>query len=161
MTAHPAGRGTALRPARPADAPFFAALYASTRQEELAATGWPHAQVDAFLASQFDLQSAHYAAHYADAAFSVVEDDGEPIGRLIVSTGLDEVRIVDVALLAAARGRGIGSGLVRGVLAAAAGRRVTIHVEALNPAMRLYERLGFRPVEAHGVYWLMEARPGE
>ena len=37
---------------------------------------------------------------------------------------------------------------------------LTIHVEMSNPARRLYERLGFAPVEEHGVYLLMERRPG-
>jgi hypothetical protein len=36
--------------------------------------------------------------------------------------------------------------------APAAGKPVTIHVEVFNPAMRLYERLGFRPIEERGSY---------
>jgi ribosomal protein S18 acetylase RimI-like enzyme len=43
--------------------------------------------------------------------------------------------------------------------AGAAGKAVRIHVERNNPAMRLYERLGFQPVEEHGIYWLMEWKP--
>jgi predicted GNAT family acetyltransferase len=39
------------------------------------------------------------------------------------------------------------------------GKRVSIHVEHMNPAMRLYTRLGFRPVEERGVYVLMEWTP--
>jgi len=33
---------------------------------------------------------------------------------------------------------------------------VTIHVEAVNPAIRLYQRLGFKQIEDKGVYLLME-----
>ena len=152
--------GVALRPARPADEPFLCALYASTRQAELAATDWLPEQIDAFLADQFALQSRHYAEHYADAAFSVVEQDGEPVGRLIVLAGADEVRLVDVSLVAERRGRGLGTALVQRVLAAASGRRVVLHVEVFNPALRLYERLGFRAAEQVGAYWRMEAEPG-
>ncbi len=148
----------ALRPATPADAPFFGALYASTRQAELAVTGWPQAQIDAFLASQFALQSAHYAQHYADASFQAVEVDGRRVGRLIVATWPAEVRLVDVALAAEVRGRGLGTRLVQSVMDAAEGRPVTIHVEQFNPAVRLYERLGFRRAGENGAYWLMEAR---
>lgn len=37
------------------------------------------------------------------------------------------------------------------------GKSVTIHVEYNNPAMRLYERLGFRKIgEFNSVYYLME-----
>ena len=149
--------GVAVRPAHPADAPFLQALYASTRRDEMAPTGWPQAQIDAFLSSQFALQSAHYAQHYADAAFSVVEQDGVPVGRLIVLDQPAEVRLVDVALVDAARGRGLGTRLVERVLAQAAGRRVVLHVEVFNPALRLYERLGFRATEQVGAYWRMES----
>ena len=41
----------------------------------------------------------------------------------------------------------------------ASGRRLTIHVERENPAMPLYERLGFEPVEEVGVYRLMRREP--
>jgi len=33
-------------------------------------------------------------------------------------------------------------------------------VERFNPALRLYQRLGFRHVEDQGPYYLMEWRPG-
>ncbi len=149
--------GVVLRPAQPADEPFLRALYASTRRDEMAPTGWPQAQIDAFLADQFALQSAHYAQHYADASFGIVERDGVRVGRLIVLDRQDEVRLVDVALVEEARGSGLGTRLVEGVLARAAGRRVVLHVEVFNPALRLYERLGFRATEQVGAYWRMEA----
>ena len=40
--------------------------------------------------------------------------------------------------------------------AAAAGKPLRIHVERFNPALRLYERLGFRQIEDRGVYLFME-----
>jgi ribosomal protein S18 acetylase RimI-like enzyme len=39
------------------------------------------------------------------------------------------------------------------------GRFVSIHVEAFNPALRLYERLGFREAGRTHVYLLMEWKP--
>jgi predicted GNAT family acetyltransferase len=44
--------------------------------------------------------------------------------------------------------------LLAGILAE--GRRVTIHVERMNPALRLYERLGFVLAEDRGVYLFLE-----
>ena len=35
------------------------------------------------------------------------------------------------------------------------GLPVRLHVEKFNPALRLYERLGFRPLEDLGVHLLM------
>jgi ribosomal protein S18 acetylase RimI-like enzyme len=40
-----------------------------------------------------------------------------------------------------------------------AGKSVTIHVERMNPALRLYERLGFSLAEDKGVYLFLERAP--
>jgi ribosomal protein S18 acetylase RimI-like enzyme len=57
---------------------------------------------------------------------------------------------MDIALVPEVRGRGIGTALIRALIEDAAGRGaiVTLNVEPFNPACRLYERLGFRTVEA-------------
>ena len=44
------------------------------------------------------------------------------------------------------------------VEAARANVTVFIHVEKNNPALRLYDRLGFRAIEDKGVYLFMEWR---
>jgi ribosomal protein S18 acetylase RimI-like enzyme len=43
--------------------------------------------------------------------------------------------------------------------AAAEGKKVQIHVERTNPALRLYERLEFRILEDQGIHFLMEWSP--
>jgi ribosomal protein S18 acetylase RimI-like enzyme len=136
-------------------------VYASTRAEELAVAPWDDAQKDAFLRSQFEAQDAWYREHYADASFDVIVVDGEPAGRLYVHRGDREIRIVDIALLPEHRGIGIGTTLLRDLLAEAdaAGKRVTIHVERFNPARRLYERLGFSIAEDRGIYLFLERPP--
>jgi GNAT superfamily N-acetyltransferase len=151
----------AFRPIQPDDEPFLYRLYASTREAELRPVPWTSEQKAAFLRQQFQAQHAFYQEQYRDTRFEVILRDGQPIGRLYVARWADEIRIVDIALLPEHRGGGIGTGILRDLLAeaAAAGKRVRIHVERLNPARRLYERLGFAPVEDKGVYVLMEWRP--
>jgi ribosomal protein S18 acetylase RimI-like enzyme len=107
---------------------------------------------------QFDAQASWYAEHYGGASFDVVVVEGEPAGRLYVHRGEREVRIVDIALLPEYRGRGVGTSLLGKLLAEAdvAGKSVTIHVERLNPALGLYERLGFALAEDKGVYLFLE-----
>ena len=143
-----------LRPAAPEDRELLFGVYASTREEELAPVPWPPEAKDAFLRQQFDAQDAWWRTHYAGATFEVVVVDGRDAGRLYLWEGEREVRVVDVALLPGARRRGVGTRLLRGVKerACAAGKAVTIHVERMNPALALYERLGFRLVEDKGVY---------
>jgi ribosomal protein S18 acetylase RimI-like enzyme len=110
---------------------------------------------------QFDAQDAWWREHYAQASFDVILVDGEPAGRLYVLRGESEIRIVDIALLPEQRGNGVGSSLLRDLLAEAdaAGKSVTIHVERMNPALRLYERLGFAVAEDKGVYLFLERPP--
>lgn len=150
-----------FRPVRADDHPFLRALYASTRQDEMALSGWAPEQVEAFLTMQFELQHAHYQRHYADADFLVVEREGVPVGRLYVARWEREIRIVDIALVPEARGRGLGSRLMRELMAEAAeaGLPLRIHVEKFNPALRLYRRLGFTAIQDKGVYLFMEWRP--
>ena len=156
------GATITLRPIRPEDAPFLLTVYASTREPELAAVEWDMAQKAAFVAMQFDAQHAYYQEHYAGAAFDVIHVDDRPAGRLYVAREADEIRIVDIALLPDFCNRGLGTTLLRGLQseAATAGKPLRIHVERFNPAMRLYERLGFHPIADRGVYLFMEWTQG-
>jgi ribosomal protein S18 acetylase RimI-like enzyme len=147
-----------LRPVAGEDRAFLVDLYASVREPELAHVPWDDATRRAFIEHQFSAQDAHYRQHYPGATLDLVEVDGEPAGRLYVHRGPSDIRIMDIALAPAFRGRGIGTRLLRSLMAEAedSGRKLSIHVEANNPARTLYERLGFRRAGEHGVYLRME-----
>jgi ribosomal protein S18 acetylase RimI-like enzyme len=150
-----------LRPATDADYAFMRELYGNTRAEEMEHFPFDEAQRIAFLDQQFSAQFAHYGIHYPTCERNIVEKDGKPIGRLWLDEWRDQIRLVDIALMSEWRGSGIGTQLVQNVLArgAAAGKAVTIHVEGFNPALRLYQRLGFEHVDTNGVYFLMRWTP--
>jgi ribosomal protein S18 acetylase RimI-like enzyme len=150
-----------LRPVEEADRPFLVDLYASTRDEELGQVDWDDGQKRAFVEQQFAAQDAHYRQNYPGATLDLIEVDGEPAGRLYVFRGKSDIRIMDIALAPAFRGRGIGTSLLRSLIdeADASGRKLSIHVEYNNPARSLYDRLGFRPAGEHGIYVLMERPP--
>ena len=146
-----------LRPVRSGDEGFLLSVYASTREEELAQVDWSEDQKQAFVLQQFRAQDRHYREHYTGAEYLVIEVEGEPAGRLYVVRWDDEIRIMDIALLREFRNRGIGSHLLGGLIEESrrSGKPLTIHVERFNPALALYQRLGFKPVEDEGVYLLM------
>jgi GNAT superfamily N-acetyltransferase len=148
----------ALRTITPEDDSFLAGVYASTRAEELAVTGWSDEEKAIFCRRQFDAQTAHYRENYPGALLQVIEREEVSIGRLYVARWEREIRIMDIALLPEHRGAGIGTQLLRELQdeARSAGKALSIHVERFNPALRLYERLGFRQVEDKGVYLLMQ-----
>lgn len=150
-----------FRPISEADTDFLARLYASTRADEMAAVPWSEEEKARFLRFQFEAQHRYYHETFRGATFDLVLQAGEPIGRLYLDRREDEHRLIDIALLPEHRGRGLGTALLRQVLdgAAAAGKKVRIHVEYNNPAMRLYRRLGFERVDDQGVYHLMEWCP--
>ena len=150
-----------LRPITPDDEPFLYKLYASTREDELAVLPWSASEKEAFLTAQFNAQHSYYQQQFVKAEFCIIEQGNEPIGRLYLDNRKDEIRIVDIALLPAYRNRGIGTMYLQAVLeeGQSAGLPVRIHVEHNNPALRLYERLGFQKVTENGIYFLMEKLP--
>lgn len=153
--------GITLRPITEADLTLLERVYASTREDELSVTGWSAEQKQQFLHQQFTAQHTYYQQHYEDSRFDVILRDGEPAGRLYVARWDKELRVIDIALLPEHRRQGIGTALLRELLAEAhaAGKPVRIHVEHNNPAMGLYQRLGFQRSGDTGVYYLMECRP--
>jgi ribosomal protein S18 acetylase RimI-like enzyme len=126
----------------------------------MAIVPWSNDEKAQFLRMQFKAQTSYWKEHYPETERSIIESDGQPIGRLYLDRREDEIRIVDIALLSESRGAGIGRQLLEDILAEAAahGKAARIHVEKNNPALRLYHHLGFKITGDTGVYYLMEWR---
>jgi GNAT superfamily N-acetyltransferase len=153
-------RGIAMHLRSGDSTPFLTHLFIQTRWQELANAGWTDPQKIAFLTQQFGFQDLHYTRHYAGAASGIITQYGEPIGRLLLFAMPGELRIVDIALLPTHCNQGIGAALLEAVLGQARRRNdaVTIHVEALNPAHRLYTRLGFTDIGGNEIHRKMAWR---
>jgi GNAT superfamily N-acetyltransferase len=152
----------ALRPATPEDEAFLRKVYASTRADEMAATGWLDVEQQVFINMQFKLQHQGYRAQFPNADHDIILFDGQPVGRLMVDRASDEIRCVSIAILPEHRNRGIGTLLLQNLSheAIAAGKPFRLQVEVFNPAAyRLYERLGFVKTGESGAHFSMEWQP--
>jgi ribosomal-protein-alanine N-acetyltransferase len=132
----------AILDARASDAAALAALHARSF-----AHGWNESEFERLLADKAVI------AHVARAG------SGKPLAGFMLSRrAADEAEILTVAVAPAERGRGVARALLArhlGRLAALGIARVFLEVDDGNrPALKLYERAGFRPVGQRAGYYV-------
>lgn len=154
------------RPRTVEDEVLLRELYSSVFGRDVGGLGYEGAPSREVLEDlQFRAREAGYRASYPEADDLVVLWNGASVGRLLIDRSGSELRVVDVVLLPAARGQGIGGAAMGSVQreARSSGRPVRISVLRDNPARRLWERLGFRVVADDGeqphvaMEWVPEA----
>ncbi|HET8708384.1 MAG TPA: GNAT family N-acetyltransferase [Pseudomonadales bacterium] len=141
----------------PFDQPFLFELFKLSRLPMLADAGWSPEQLNLFLQSQFEIQKRYFQHAYPNPEFLIIQWQDQPVGRLYLAHFLHEIRLIDIALLPAFQGCGIGSRVLKNVLAehASTNKPISLHVEKHNPALHLYLRLGFKIVADRELHWYM------
>ena len=126
-----------LRAAGEADLPFLRALRAQSMRVHLERVGVP-----------YEAQAQEARVLYRLDCARIVVCDGAEVGLLKVDREREPWELIQIQLLPACRGQGLGETLIRDLLAeaATAGADVELSVLKGNPAQRLYARLGFRAV---------------
>jgi ribosomal protein S18 acetylase RimI-like enzyme len=78
----------------------------------------------------------------------LLDDDGAPVGNLAVRAREDHDFLDEIVVAPEHRGRGVGTQVMRELMAAARARGVPLRlsVRGGNRARSLYERLGFRVI---------------
>ena len=163
-----------IRPLAAADDVFSRALFREQRAAQFAPLGLGDGALAAMLDQQFKAQRMATTRRFPDAEAFVIVHAGCKVGRLIVTrragspagsegTALrpsqgPALHLIDLAIVPAARNRGIGSDVINGLARAGnalGATRITLSVLQTNEAARrLYERLGFSTA-ADGVYTAM------
>ena len=69
--------------------------------------------------------------------------------------------MIDITILPKFRGRGIGTTLVRDLIKRAdkVHKKISLHVDPANPALQLYQRLGFVYIKNNGRFNYLEKNP--
>jgi GNAT superfamily N-acetyltransferase len=133
-----------LRPETDADRGLLEALFEDLRAAELSFLA-DESMRRAFIRQQVDARERGWRDAWPGADRLVVVVAAESVGRLLVDMSADRFHVVDIALLPAHRGRGIGAAVLTAVISQADARGVPceLSVDRGSPAKRLYERLGF------------------
>jgi GNAT superfamily N-acetyltransferase len=134
-----------VRPEQAQDEAFLFELYASTRQEELDAAGFPPEMRPGFLTMQFRARQQGYQGTYSRAEFQIILVNSVNAGQIIIDRTPAELLVVDLALLPQFRNAGIGTSLLRKLFGEAAATKKPVRLQVFkgNRAARLYHRLGF------------------
>lgn len=150
-----------LESATDSDQEFFYRTFASTRAAEVALTGWSAEQQESFLRMQFEAQRRGYLLQTPDARYWVIQENGTPVGRLIVDRTADDIHVIDIGLLPEFRGRRIGSTLMAAIIQEATQQKkpIRLFVERFNPALQWYEGLGFQVISGGEIYLEMVWQP--
>jgi ribosomal protein S18 acetylase RimI-like enzyme len=147
-----------LRSVRGEDHSVLLEIYASTRADEMALVPWTVEQKEAFVQMQFAAQLEQYQKQFPEAKHDLIISDDHPVGRLYVAREKDRIEIIDITLLSQERNTGIGSYLLKELMneSVRKGVPLRIYVEGFNRSLRLFERLGFKPLAEQGVHILLE-----
>ena len=148
-----------LRSVSPIDASFIRHLFEQVRTAQFTATGLSGPIVRQIVAQQFRSQTTAYATQFPEAISLIVTRDGTAIGRLLLHCTDERWHIVDIALLPAECGCGIGTKIIDALEASARSRGIvvlTLVVLTSNPgARRFYQRQGFDQMGPAGAHIAM------
>jgi ribosomal protein S18 acetylase RimI-like enzyme len=157
-----ASAGITFQPVADEDEEFLFRLYSTIRAEEVQAWGWPEAEAQLFLKMQFTARQRSYQATYPNATYTLVLKTGEPIGQEVVERGAKTIRLIDIALVPAYRGTGIGTLLLNDLIEESRSSGATVELKVLRnnvAAIRLYERMGFVTTQEDAIYKEMIRNP--
>jgi ribosomal protein S18 acetylase RimI-like enzyme len=154
------GNTTALVPAGPEDSPWIEALQRGILAEALA--GIPEPQLGPLLELQLRSQDQQYRRDWPGASSFLIMAGANRVGRILLHEGAQRDHLVDISILHEFRNAGIGTQALQLLISRAESRSndLCLRVAASNPALALYQRLGFEIVADAGVYLEMKRRSG-
>lgn len=108
-----------------------------------------------------DVERAKFDEFYDEQHTQIVQIDGEDAGWLTVLRESDRIEVDSIYLAPEKQGAGLGTHLMEQIIAEAevVEKRVTLSTAKINPARRLYERLGFELVNESEFKVYMQRSP--
>jgi GNAT superfamily N-acetyltransferase len=138
-----------VRPALPSDVDFARGLYFETMRATIEPLfGWDRRRQEESFAGWFDLQEA-----------GIIVADGCDAGWMQIRTNEREIFLGSLYVIPEMQRRGIGTYILSELIAQCqhSSKALTLAVMKMNPAIRLYERLGFRVTHEDAYKFYMRA----
>jgi ribosomal protein S18 acetylase RimI-like enzyme len=151
-----------MRPEQQDDDAFLFALFRSHTERPLRQAGLTETAIETMVALQYRSQTANNRALFPNAAFSIIESEGRPIGRLIEHDEGERVYFVDFAIVPELQAKGLGTAYIEMVADewALKGRAARVEVRYGNAhSLKLCRNLGFVLLEDKGMGFVNLIRP--
>jgi GNAT superfamily N-acetyltransferase len=135
-----------LRHATPRDEPFLRELFEVNASAEFIAAGFPQSQYQPLVDLQYRGRAMTYSAQYPEAvSWIICTESGEAVGRHLLERKASTLRSIDLAILPAWQGKGLGTFVLQCAQQLARSEGVSFHLRVAkgNRAIQLYRRLGF------------------
>lgn len=136
-----------LRPTTQSDYEFLYKLKKLCLKEYVAETwGWNE-----------EVQRAYFAESFDPNDSQIITLNDQDIGQLLLEDRGVDLYLAGIYILPTFQGKGIGTAVLQDILLAAQDRRLPVRLQVLkvNPARKLYERLGFKLTGETETHYLM------
>ena len=134
---------------------------AARAQDKELVRGWHRASMGPHVTATWgwddELQRSYFESRFDPERLEIVEQNGVPVGYLALRQESDRFILDELVLAPEHHNRGLGSRVMEEILSLADERGLAVELRVLrvNPARRLYERLGFELLDSSDTHHRM------
>jgi ribosomal protein S18 acetylase RimI-like enzyme len=109
------------------------------------------------------VQQTLFQERFEPSLLQIVVVDGRDVGVLSIKQQSDTLVLANLQILPDSQKQGLGTAIIRALIwqASQQGISVSLQVLKVNPALKLYERLGFTVTGETDTHYLMKTVPGD
>ncbi len=129
------------------DSEFFMELFGEIKSSELLLDAWPEPLKSQLVRMQYHAFAQSTLSEFPDCIDYVIVCQSQKAGRLQLVKRANGIRVVNISLCAAFRGRGIATAILKGLITEANNLQIPVFLDVdktNGPAFQIYRKLGFK-----------------